>query len=449
MTRRHLGSVALVAALVLPGSAALAGFAGTDVFLASVGRRAGAAGSSWYTTVWVHNPGTTQAAVQFFLLERDRDNTAAQPYNDVIQPGDTVRYDDAVATMFGVERFGAIRVVSDRRLVVNSRIYSQAEGESPSDTLGQFFAAVPAGFAIGAGESTQLLGAYQTSPKAESQFRYNFGFVETSGAHARVRVTAVDPTGAQVVAKDYDLRPLEARQLPLEDLLPGVDATNLRLSVTVTSGDGRVIAFGSGLANRSNDPSTFEMQFRDGLLAENLALAHDGSLVGDGTPAAPLAVANGGIESRHLATGAAVTGVNGAADEVTIAGGQGIAVSTVGSTVTVASAANAVCPECTAGNVFNISAQPATFPNPLFTVAQGKTRYVTSIHAGSVCEPGGEDVAFVWINDTIVLSLTPQNPFWTSGGGAPLVVGAGQRLQLSRYASGDCESTVLISGFEF
>ena len=50
------------------------------------------------------------------------------------------------------------------------------------DSVGQFFAAIPASFAIGSGQSTTMLGVYQTSPQADSQFRYNFGFVETFGS---------------------------------------------------------------------------------------------------------------------------------------------------------------------------------------------------------------------------------------------------------------------------
>lgn len=448
MARSVVRTLLVVTAIVLGTHDAFAGFAGTDVFLASVGRRAGAAGSSWFTTVWVHNPGTTAANVQFFFLERDRENTAAIPYNDVIQPGDTVRYDDAVAQMFGVEKFGALRVVSDTRLVVNSRIYSQPEGSEPRDSQGQFFAAVPADFALATGESTELLGAYQTDPKAESQFRYNFGFVETTGASARVRVTASDATGVAIGTRDYDLRPLEPRQFPLEDLLPGVNASNLRLTVSVLSGEGRVIAFGSGLANRSNDPSTFEMQFQDGLLVANRTISHDGSLTGDGSAAAPLGIAGGGVEARHLAPGTAVTSLNGASEDVTISGSSGIEVATVGNSITL-SAPSSPCPQCIAEAVFNEATQPLTRTTAVFTTAPGKTRYVTGLSVALSCSSGTWTKLDLSIDGDNVLLLTQTVPSWSSGGGAPIVVGEGSRLESTLVGDTGCRGLLTVTGFEF
>ena len=61
--------VALLAAAPL-----LAGFAGTDVFLPMVGRQAGVGTSNWYTTVWIHNPGTEAATATVWLLERGTSN---------------------------------------------------------------------------------------------------------------------------------------------------------------------------------------------------------------------------------------------------------------------------------------------------------------------------------------------------------------------------------------
>ena len=50
---------------------------------------------------------------------------------------------------------------------------------------------------------------------------------------------------------------------------PSTSTQNARLTVAVTGGTGKVIAFGSQVAQGSQDPSTFEMAFRDSLLAEN------------------------------------------------------------------------------------------------------------------------------------------------------------------------------------
>ena len=84
-------------------------------------------------------------------------------YNDSVPAGDTKRYDNAAENLFGLSGvFGAIRVVADRSVVVNSRIYSTPAGKTDDLSAGQFFAAVPASFAIAYGQATQLLGVYQT-----------------------------------------------------------------------------------------------------------------------------------------------------------------------------------------------------------------------------------------------------------------------------------------------
>ncbi len=311
MNRARVGTLLMSVALCALAAPAFASFAGTDVFVPSLGRGPGASNSQWNACIWVHNPNAAPVNVTFRLLLRDQPNPSPQIYNDTIPAGDTRRYDDALATLFGVtaKTFGAVRVTTPagQPVIVNARSYSTPAGGDPMDTAGQFYAAIPASFAIGPQQKTQLLGVYQTTPQAGSEFRYNFGFVETTGNSVTVLVTALDETGAPVGSKSYTLGAYQASQYNITDLVPSVNSTNLRLEVAVTSGPGQVAAFGSGIANRSNDPSTFEMSFRDELLAANNAgsgltsVAHDGTLAGAGTTATPLGIANGGVGKAKLA----------------------------------------------------------------------------------------------------------------------------------------------------
>lgn len=315
-TRQGLELLLLAVACLGFSTPALAGFAATDSYLLSVGRGPGLLGSEWYTTVWVHNPNEADATVRFSFLERDRDNTSPLVYDDTIPAGSVRKYNDVVFTMFGVEEFGAIRVVSDLPLVVASRVYSQpAEGEAAS--VGQFLPGVPATFAIGRGEATNLIGVRQHSPPDSWDFRYNYGVVETTGASVTVKISAYHQNNGFMRDKTVALRPFEAKQWNVSDLLAGGTAWNWRLEVEVIDGTGRVIAFGSGIANGSNDPSTFEMQYDDSHLAGGLTLPFTGSVSEDGGAVFDVtntAAAGTGIVGRGGTSGGSFSATDGSAE---------------------------------------------------------------------------------------------------------------------------------------
>ncbi len=322
-TRAPRAVLCAVMVLGLAGSA-LAGFPGTDVFVASVGHGSGAGGSQWRTTLWIHNPGTQAANCQVKLLLRNQANPSPPTYNLTVQPGDTVKYEDAVWTLFGIQGYGALRVVSDRDVVVGSRIYNQP-GSDISDTQGQYFGAVPASFAIGVGQSTDVLGVNQAPDGA---FRFNYGFVEATGNTVTFQVTLLDGDGTVLGQRAYTLQPYEAMQVGLIDLGAGDEPTeNGRLHVEVTGGSGRVIAFGSGVANASQDPSTFEMTFAQQGSGQGLtSVAHDATLTGDGTAGSPLGIADGGVTASKIANGTVVRSLEGVQGNVDLVAGSGVTI---------------------------------------------------------------------------------------------------------------------------
>ncbi len=224
-SRQSVSRVLSFCACLAVSGQVLAGFAATDSYLLSTGRGSGRLGSEWYTTIWVYNPNDTDAAVRFYFLERDRSNTSPLFYDDTVPAKSVRKYNDVVVSMFGIEKFGAIRVVADVQLVVASRIYSQpAEGEAAS--VGQFLPAVPASFAIARGDTTNLIGVRQHSPPESWNFRYNYGLVETAGAAATVKISAFHQSAGFMKDKTVTLRPYEAKQWNVSDLLDGGTAWN-------------------------------------------------------------------------------------------------------------------------------------------------------------------------------------------------------------------------------
>jgi hypothetical protein len=294
------------AAIVVGAVRLFAGFAGTDVYIPSVGRRPGNLGSQWYTQLWIHNPSDTTANVSIIFLERNIPNPSPLVYTDSIPPGDTRRYPNTVGTLFGVEKWGALRIKANVPVLAACRMYNLPGDGEDRDTQGQAYTAIPASFAIGAGQTAKVLGVYQTSPRDDSQFRYNFGWVETTGSTADVRVIAYDETGAVIGDKVYPTTGgFEPRYYPIEDLVPAINHQNVALEMRVVAGSGKIIAVGSGVANHSNDATTFEMAFRDELL---------------GSPA-----------------GAFVSTLNGLSGAVTLAAGANVTITPSGNTLTIAS----------------------------------------------------------------------------------------------------------------
>ncbi|BCW94250.1 MAG: hypothetical protein KatS3mg007_2144 [Thermoanaerobaculum sp.] len=84
----------LAAALFALADPSFAGFAGTDIYLPSVGSAVGVA--PWYTTVWVYNPNTSRRPPSPSTFSKRQPNPSPSSYTDTIPPGDVKRYDDAV-----------------------------------------------------------------------------------------------------------------------------------------------------------------------------------------------------------------------------------------------------------------------------------------------------------------------------------------------------------------
>lgn len=256
---------------VFGAATCLAATPATDLVLPSVGHARGACPggvcSQWRTDAWIFNPPSNPPAnVTISFLLRDVANTSPEIHSLAVAPGEVAELVDVIYELFGLDNaYGALRFVSDVAVVVTGRIYdANVQTNKGTGTAGQLFVGLPASIAIGNGESTDLIGVAQDSSEI---WRSNFGFVETSGATATVRVQRLDAQGNELAVKSYTVREREARQFNVGDVV-GPASANQRLRVSVTSGQGRVVAFASRIDNATGDPSTVEMTAgggRDGI----------------------------------------------------------------------------------------------------------------------------------------------------------------------------------------
>ena len=356
--------LAVVFALSVSAARVEAGFAGSDVFVPATARAAGIGSSQYYSTLWITNLGSAPASVRVQFLRQGQPNPAPTTRTEVIAAGATKRIDDVV-TYLGESGGGALRLQADQEVFVSSRTYDQPPGTQLKDIKALFFSGIPAGFAIGTGETSRLQGV---TNGALENFRYNFGLVETAGQAVTVRVTVQDQSGASLGVQQYSLGAWEARQVnAFTGFSPAISTTNALILVEVLSGAGRVIAYGTQVAGTadvagSNDSAGFEMSFKDSLLSAGVsslngvtgavtiasganttvsqagstitissvgggsggltAVAHDGSLVGSGTSSSKLGVAAplnltalGSDAILGTSAGGSYAGVSGSAED--------------------------------------------------------------------------------------------------------------------------------------
>lgn len=267
-------------AIVFPG-AVRAGFAGTEVFLPSVGRVTGFGGSEFYTTVWITNLSTTTPVnFQFQFLRTGQANTTPLAFSDTLAAGQTKIYENVVESRFGLTAAnGAARILTAAggEVYVSSRIFEQPPGTDLGSSKGLFFSGVPESFGLAVGERASLQGVNQGGAQ---NLRYNFILLEIGGQPTTLQVDLKDAAGAILGGKQYTLQAYEHRQLNVTDILPSIATTNARLEATVLSGAGRALFAGAQVTNVSQDPTGFEMSFKGSLIATNGTAAGVTSLNG-------------------------------------------------------------------------------------------------------------------------------------------------------------------------
>jgi len=169
-------------------------------------------------------------------------------------------------------------------------------------TTGQFFAGLPASAAIGNGQSSDLIGLEQDASGTTGTWRTNFGFQEVAGDTCTVQVQRIDSNGNVLATKNYNMLARSQAQYAITDI-GGTLSLNQRLKLTVTTGNGKVLVFGSVIDNRTGDPSTSEMTITPAATGHSTGLFDGIVFTPDGL------LIDGGVETAISSSG--LTGFSG------------------------------------------------------------------------------------------------------------------------------------------
>jgi hypothetical protein len=205
---------------------------------------------SWRSDVRVFNAGASDVNATLTYYPQPGNTGAAAPVQLTIKAGEVKAIDNALQSLFGVTNSGGALLLTTPAavpLVVTARTYNQ----TGNGTYGQFIPAVSPAEATGLGERTlQLLQLEQSD-----RFRTNIGLSETSGNAATVEVTVIVPDSKVAIKAQIPLAANEFRQLNLGTDFALANAYNVRVTVRVISGTGRVTTYGSMIDQITQDPT--------------------------------------------------------------------------------------------------------------------------------------------------------------------------------------------------
>ncbi|HJT18661.1 MAG TPA: hypothetical protein VJ853_14795 [Thermoanaerobaculia bacterium] len=204
----------------------------------------------WKSDVRIYNSASSPASVTLAYYAQ---GNAANPSTatKTIAANSELAIDDLIHATWpqlGHSTAGSLVVTtsSSSSLVTTARTYTQLT----SGTYGQFIPGVTAAQAAGNGDQPLQILQLESS----TNYRTNIGLAETSGHSATVHVSLVVPDSKVAIGVDIPLAAYEFKQFSLDSFGAGT-VYNGRVSVSVTSGTGRVTAYGSVIDQTTQDPT--------------------------------------------------------------------------------------------------------------------------------------------------------------------------------------------------
>ncbi len=223
---------------------------GTSIFVPGSAHVTGFGGAMWRTDLEVNNPMPAQTSFTLELLERDQANPQPQSATYSVGPGQSVRFEDVIQSVFGFDGAAALRITpANPTLVVTSRTFNQSTG----GTFGQFLPGIPRDRAIVYGRQARLVQLTHHR-SASSGYRTNIGLVNATNMAIQVDVGLSAADGTQLGTVTVDLPAAGFIQLDkvFEQVTDGDVSDGYVLLSTPTPG-GAFLAYASVIDNVTGD----------------------------------------------------------------------------------------------------------------------------------------------------------------------------------------------------
>jgi len=219
-------------------------------FIPAGASKQGAKDTNWKTDLILHNPTDSSYPVSLTFLKIGQDNTSRNPVEVMLLPSSSIRYVDALSSLFGENNTaGGIRIESTQTTIVVSRTYNDQLEEG---TYGQGIPTLSDGDAVTVLLPRRIAGLVQND-----RYRSNLILLNISTSAADLNISLYDGTGAFIGSFPQHLLPMEYHQIdqifstyidgPLEEGY---------LELSVTSFEAEVLALASVIDNISGDATT-------------------------------------------------------------------------------------------------------------------------------------------------------------------------------------------------
>lgn len=217
--------------------------------LVAVASTAGAEGTYFVTDLRMFNGGSREAEVTAIFTPAGRNGSADfSAVQIVIAAGQTIAFDDVVATLF--RRSGAAGNIEFRGDVADVIIRSRVYNRTAQGTYAQAYESVPSSRSIAAGTGVLHLVHLQNS----AAFRTNIGFSDVAGSTGEIEVRLFNGEGVELDRIVRAVEPFSLLQVgPILGGKSGRIEDRLRAEVRVLSGDARVVTYASVIDNGTGD----------------------------------------------------------------------------------------------------------------------------------------------------------------------------------------------------